>query len=389
MEKIQFFGNKRANILATGGSGSGKTVAACNTFFKMAMDGGVTLGDDIRFDLIASGNSAGGDIHDFAEKYRDMIKGTLPVGSTDDHIYDFAFRRNGEKLCQIRWMDYRGSLRTTDYDDGDWEHFFEMLERATLLIYIISGELINDFISIKDGSLTGEKMALKKIDISEEVSHINTLMEKTKELRGSDDETPILFYVTQSDYIKYDDDNRKLEEIVSFLKTNELLRTGRKVLCCHSTLGRDIRLSDERNSIVAGFAPEGFEIPLMLTVGYALSEAGKEWEQEENAKIDAAIAEQELAVFNKTEKKGALANQFQTRLLKILKMERDDIRRLEFQIQKAKEEIGSLKVEQEKMRQNNVLRAYSQDVLNYVRAGSYACLVDEKGERIPLDEFFR
>ncbi len=383
--------DRRANILVTGGSSSGKTVAACNTFFKMTIGGGV--GTEVSFDLVANGDAAGNDISYFAELYRGMVKGKMPVGNTENDIYEMAFRRNSERVCQISWMDYRGSLRTRrrGEDEEKWEEFLAMLEHATLFIYIISGDLINDYISIKDGSLddTMEKKE-KEVDIAVEVANIKALMETAKSIREDAMDTPILFYVTKSDLIKYDDDGRKIDGLISFLKTNKLLESNHKIMGCHSTLGRDLKLSGD-NEIIAGFEPEGFEIPLMLTVGYAISESGKEWEQEEMARLDAAITSYEVYIMEKNQEKGRIDSQFWTKLIGIMKKDRAVMRELENEIEDARKHKGELEAEKATLEQNNRLKQYSKDILHYIEEeakGEYACGISADGEKIPLGEFF-
>ena len=45
------------------------------------------------------------------------------------------------------------------------------------------------------------------------------------------------------------------------------------MLGCYSTLGWDIELDDEKNRILSGFDPYGFEIPMMLTIGNCLKKS--------------------------------------------------------------------------------------------------------------------
>ena len=125
-----------------------------------------------------------------------------------------------------------------------------MLEHATLFIYIISGDVLNDYISIQDGSVENavEKRE-KEVDIAVEVANIKTLMETAKSIREDAADTPILFYVTKSDLIKYDDDERKLDSLLSFLKAHKLLESNHKIMGCHSTLGRDLKLSEDNEII--------------------------------------------------------------------------------------------------------------------------------------------
>lgn len=388
-KKEEFIMDRRANILVTGGSSSGKTVAACNTFFKMI--GGV--GTQVAFDLVANGEAAGSDISYFAQLYSGMVRGKLPVGNTENDIYEMAFRRDNENICQISWMDYRGSLRTRrrGEDEEKWEEFLAMLEHATLFIYIISGDVLNDYISIQDGSVENavEKRE-KEVDIAVEVANIKTLMETAKSIREDAADTPILFYVTKSDLIKYDDDERKLDSLLSFLKAHKLLESNHKIMGCHSTLGRDLKLSED-NEIIAGFEPEGFEIPLMLTVGYAISESGREWEEAENAKLDAAIANYEVDIMKHNQEKGRIDNQFRTKLFGILRRERAVLKELEGQIEEARKQKGELEVKKAQLEQENRLKQYAGDILYYIEKetkGKYACGIGRDGEKISLKDFF-
>lgn len=53
--------SKNVNILVTGGTSSGKTVAACCTFNHMTQEGGISVQSDdsqVKFSLLADGSRA-------------------------------------------------------------------------------------------------------------------------------------------------------------------------------------------------------------------------------------------------------------------------------------------------------------------------------------------
>lgn len=389
--------SKNVNILVTGGTSSGKTVAACCTFNHMTQEGGISVQPDdsqVKFSLLADGSRAARIMDDFADAYIDMLEGRLPAGSTENKQYELLFKRGQKTVCNILWMDYRGALTKEDWDDpayaGQIKEFKEMLAHSTLLIYIISGEIIRKYTALKKLSPDSVERKKEMTKVNKEIMQIRHIMEKTKEIRGEEDRTPVLFYITKSDYIEYGSDQEKFSQLTALLKENALLQKGRKTVCCHSTLGRALVLN-ENNQIESGFEPEGFEIPLMLAVGYAMSEDGKQWEEEEFAKLDAQIQIQRVHTDISNEEKGKLMGGAFRIFGPIMKRRQEQIEKLEKEKQEYQNRIHEL--EKKKLLIESEQRSYAKEILDYITdcAGDrckYAVCIDENGKEKPLGSFF-
>lgn len=389
--------SKNVNILVTGGTSSGKTVAACCTFNHMTQGGGIAAkngGSQVKFSLLADGSRAARIMDDFADTYIDMLEGRLPAGSMENKQYELLFKRDQKTVCNILWMDYRGALTKEDWSDPAYqeqmEEFKAMLEHSTLLIYIISGEVLRKYASLKRLSPDSVERKKEMTKVNKEIMQIRHIMEKTKEIRGSDDRTPFLFYITKSDYIEYGSDQEKFSELISLLKENALLQGDRRIVCCHSTLGRAIVLNEE-NRIESGFEPEGFEIPLMLSVGYAMSEEGKRWEEEEYAKLDAQIHIQRVNADISNEEKGKLMGGAYRVFGPLMKRRQELIEKLEQEKIRYQDKIGEL--EKKKALIESEQKAYSREILSYITDCAkdnckYAVYVDKNGEEKPLEAFF-
>ena len=388
---------KNVNILVTGGTSSGKTVAACCTFNHMTQEGDISVqsgGSEVKFSLLADGSRAARIMDDFADTYIDMLEGRLPSGSTENKQYELLFKREQQTVCNIFWMDYRGALTKEDWADpayaGQIEEFKEMLAHSTLLIYIISGEIIKKYTALKKLSPDCVERKKEMTKVNKEIMQIRHIMEKTKEIRGEEDRTPVLFYITKSDYIEYGNDQEKFDQLIMLLKENALLQKDRKVICCHSTLGRALILN-ENNQIESGFEPEGFEIPLMLAAGYAMSEDGKQWEEEEYAKLDAEIQIQRVHTDISNEEKGRLMGGAYRVFGPIMKRRQEQIRNLEKEKEQYQNRIEEL--EKKKQRIESRQRLYAKEILDYITGSAknqckYAVYVNSDGEELPLHSFF-
>lgn len=374
------------NMLVTGRAGSGKTVAVCNMYHQMTKRG--CVGDKVEFGLVAQGDTAIEDHIHLREMNINMLKNELlPWATLESVVYDFAFMWNMKTICDIHWMYYRGALTDEDPRDPmykeDWEIFRSISNHTALLIYVISGEVIDKYIRAKEAVLTDEEKVLLEMEVHTEINLIKTLIGEARRNwereTKKDDTRPILFYVTKSDLIKYDDE-RKLKELVLMLDKYGLLGNNRKILSCHSTLGRNLILSED-NRILDGLEPKGFEIPLMVAVGYALSKEGKKWERDENTRLDALIANTKM-------EKGNKLNKFLINLM-LQRKENKRIMELNQQININNNEFQKLRNEKVDLESKNTLSEYSQDILDYIEnLGAYAIYVDEKGEVQSLEYFF-
>ena len=386
---------KSTNILFIGGTSSGKTVAASSTYYKMNAGGGV--GDDkVKFDLTSIGNAGAENNTELFDNFIRMLQGKFPNGSTDNRYYDFAFRRNAEKICEIKWMDYRGANIEQNWSDPgegkekkDIQEFKSMLLHAMILIDIIPGDVVRNYSNLEKLPPQSSERTIGMTQIAKEIGQFNFIMEKVKELREEDyRKLPILFYITKSDKLGYDD-SEKFDKLIALLKGHNLLKGHEKILGCHSTLGRDLIVED--NTIKYGVAPEGFEIPLMLTAGYFMSDEGKAWEARENARIDIAEELEQSKIDKGNQVLGGLQSGFMYYVFGPSKKKKEQIRQLEKEASESKDKMAALAKARKNM--ENKLKEYSRDILNYIEQCTndkckYVIYMNEEGEERPLKEFF-
>lgn len=388
----------KANILIVGGHASGKTVTVCSSYYRMISEGGAG-----KFRLVSMGDQAGQNIEQLGSMYQAMVKGEkLPPGTTESKIYEFSFNRSNRSICDIRWMDYRGALRLGEGTEEDREAFALMARNATVLIYIIPGNIISDYIHAHDPNYDWDnekERLLASLRVDEEISQIDALL--VQALKNREDLPPVLFYITKSDYIRNDsDDRKKMEALKDLIRSYNLFDFDGeeyqwKILGCHATLGRNLEL-DEGNHIVGGFAPEGFELPLMLTVGYRLSEAGKEWAQRECKILDEDIAALRLRQAQDSGKAASLDSRarFRSRFLNAFgrrtreqveaEMIRENVKSMNLDIQKKEKTKASIE-------KKNTMGKYSMEILQYIaeKGENKVFYLNERGEERPLEEFFR
>lgn len=389
---------KSTNMMLIGGASIGKTVAASSAYYKMNADGGV--GDDqVKFDLTSIGNEGAANNTELFDNFIRMLRGTFPNGNTENRYYDFAFRRNAEKICEIKWMDYKGAnieAKWTDDDCGegvekeDIQEFKAMLLHAMILIYIIPGNVVRDYSDLEKLPPQSPERAIGMAKITKEIGQFKFIMEKAKELRAEDyRKLPVLFYITKSDELGYSD-SEKFDKLTALLKGYNLLKGHERILGCHSTLGRDLVV--ENNTIQCGVAPEGFEIPLMLTAGYFMSDEGRAWEARENAKIDAEIQLEQNKINQGNQELGGLQSGLYYRVLApFLKKRKEQIRQLEKEAAESQNKMAVLANKRKNLESR--LKVYSRDILHYIEQCTndkckYVIYMNEEGEERPLKEFF-
>ncbi len=401
-------------LLVVGGTSSGKTVAASNVFTHMTMEGGVKAalpdGRTARFCLVADPRSGrpGKDIEEFVELYQDMLEGrSLPIGSTENRTYELLFQENGTNVGSVMYLDYRGGL-TRLYDGTETakrenEEFDFMLGNSGILIYIISGSVLQKFLDQEENTA---KMTREKRAISKEVAMIETLIERARQQKNAT--APILYYVTKADRVTAGRD-QILPGLKRFLDTYGLIPEGRKVLGCYSTLGWNVIIKKEngefavndeddqeggRRKIDGGLDPVGFEIPMMLTMGHCLSESGKRWAEEECARLRQAIDEM------KRQKDQTSAESWKAEHgLRRIKngifgffLGIDERKALESDLEDLRERLAEL---EEELRNGsidarNTDKRYSLDILAYLneKFPNAILYIDENGKKQPLENFF-
>lgn len=388
-------------LLSTGGVGSGKTVAICSSFTHMTLEGGVTAvtssGRTINCELVATN---GCDVDHFHETYFAMMSHKpFPNGNTENRTYELIFKLNGEIVCSIYYMDYPGGLTRKNVDNitrEAEEEFNQMLVNSGILIYIIPGDILEAFISLRgkgkdnysDMTDTERKNYLK---INQEMNQIKTLMERADSL-GSN--APVLFYVTKSDIIAYKKDI--IPGLKNLIEQWKLQPKDRKVLGCHSTLGKNISINEghpDGHIMEDGFEPTGFEIPLMLTVGYRLSTAGKKWAIDQITAIEAELeadGQKKDEAIEKKARKSAGFSGAKNKLLKFLgrttaiDTQEEIIAEIEKRMADSKKRLSEVD-------NHNANKRHSADILAYLdtKFPKEILYLDENGQPQPLSEFFK
>ena len=395
----------QTTMFVMGEAGTGKTVAATNVFCAMTMGGGIVTADNsVRFELVAND---GWDIEEFHEQYVAMLDGEqLPIGTTENRSYGFNFQINGTKPeYPILYMDYRGGiLNDRDSLANEIEEFDYMLANSNLLVYIIPGNILNDYIMLNGkgrkqlATMTSEEKK-RFLRVSNSTNHLSNVMNRLKEQDASYN-APLLYYVTKADLV-----TGGREKLISGLKglINEYgLYKGRPVLGCYSTLGWDVDIEEiEPNvrRIQSGFDPYGFEVPMMLTVGYSLSQAGKAWAKAEVERLDRNIQYcEQRALDAKTEEK-SIASQKNTFWQSVAfwnKRKREEAKQEAMKEQRRKaddamSEKNRIQQEKNDLDKKNPDKLSSERILKYLEeehSGEILCL-DERGSEMPLSEFFR
>lgn len=395
-------------LLVTGGTGTGKTVAACNVFTHLTLGGGVktttSSGREVRFTLVPDphSDSAGADIDAFTNTYLGMLNGgPLPAGSAENHTYELLFQDNGNNICSILYLDYRGGIiREKNARDNNKEEVDEldyMMEHSTLLIYIIPGDVLNDYISLqgKDNIVTmTPDERTKFVKVSGEVTQIKTLIERAEQQGNA---APLLFYVTKSDLVYAE------EEIIPglerLIRQYSLCREGRKALGCHSTLGRNVVIKDMvgENGVAVkridtGLDPFGFELPMMLTVGYRMSAQGRAWANAELGRIQDEIDDLQESI-QKGQIREAIEKKNPFNQIKgfFLRRPVQVITDLQKDIDDDKKQIIELQKELQQVDGRNAQKGFSEDILSYLNEhhGKSILYINEEGQSRPLSEFFK
>ncbi len=261
----------KIHLLFNGDCNVGKTVAWCCMYKRMEEGIG-----NFRLEYKEK------ETYNFlGEMYARMERGrALPFGTSEVSAYTFRFKRKNIDICEAVVMDYNNSSVNRDS-----ESYKRMLKEATMEIYMIPADVLNDYICIRKDNAPGSiEREVKRAKVAMSASRIKTCMMEWEALR--EDRPPVLFYLTQSDKTKCSDEE-KMEMLKTFIKEYNFIHFAegedRKVLGCHSTLGRNLELYNNR--ILSGFAPRGFEIPFLLAAGYYRAKEVREQALELNWKI--------------------------------------------------------------------------------------------------------
>lgn len=122
-----------------------------------------------------------------------------------------------------------------------------------------------------------------------------------------------------------------------------------------------------------------------------MSEDGKQWEEEEYAKLDAEIQIQRVHTDISNEEKGRLMGGAYRVFGPIMKRRQEQIRNLEKEKEQYQNRIEEL--EKKKQRIESRQRLYAKEILDYITGIAnnqckYAVYVNSDGEELPLHSFF-
>lgn len=389
----------KTTLFITGGTGSGKTVAACNVFHHMTDQGGVSAevgNKKYSFSLVGTGYDA-----DFFDtQYLNMLTGDpLPRGSTENTSYDLVFEDNGKSIASILYMDYRGgmtkdntNIEMTPQQRAEQEEFDFMLGHAGLLIFIIPGNVLQDYLDLSSIDKGSREYQIQKMKINREMNLIRTIRLRAENLGNH---APILYYATKSDLVG--DEKKIIPAMEGLIRDWKLQPEGTKVLGCHSTVGRHAVVSNETSSdgqsvsrIVSGFAPEGFEIPMLLTVGHRLSTEGNNWAIAQEKKFDDEIRNLKVDKQSATERYVKDKNSIKNKFLGFIT--RKDRAQDAWNAMNEKErELAEKEAEKQQIAAQNVDKQHSQNILEYLNAKypNQVLYLDETGTRSSLENFFK
>jgi len=373
-----YSGVEKAYMSFIGGTGSGKTVALCNMWRLMTNDGGIRASgeqDAPRFCLVSG---MGMEIRRLRQMYDNMAKeNKLPGQTLDAENFSFLLDRNNESICEIDMLDYRGALaEDTDQDDPDWPKLEGMLSHASILVYLIPGNILEKF-----------RMGDEE-DAADEANHIRTMMKIVCNNRRQEDRPPLLFYVTKSDLVS--PHVEVMEVLEKFIRQNDLFFPGVKIAGCQSTIGPEVVVDETvtPHVIKSGkIAPQGFEIPMLLTVGYSLSESGEKWLQSEIYRLKKEITEQHNTQSDTIDQKATIRAKWNPFTRKKRAQQVED---LEDKIEEIERNINNLEKTLAGLPDKNVKTQYAKDIMSYLRNGRFPVLyLDENKNKKDIGEFFK
>ncbi len=386
--------DEQISMMAMGGTGSGKTVALCCTYTHMTFKGGVKAqtpdGRNVACELVAK---QGYNVDYLHVVYADMMTGApLPNNSDQNRTFEFILKINGAPACDICYMDYPGGItRVENATEKAINEFYNAMKTAGILIYIIPGDILGKFLLL-DKKEADNPSNVDNQAINREIDHIKSLMLKADACNTN---APILYYVTKADKVPYTHKERIITGLEQLIKEWGLQPKSRKVLGCYSTLGWDVYIDENDPSghvIKSGFAPEGFEIPMLLTTGYRMSSEGKLWAEKRLANIQRELEEYESdkdEAIRKMAKESVGFSGVKNKLLSIIGREskvdvkQQEVDRILKEIEKTRESIHQVD-------SKNKRKKHSADVLAYLNTKypDQILYLDEKGEKKPLARFF-
>jgi hypothetical protein len=370
-----YSGAEKANMAFVGGTGTGKTVALCNMWNVLTQNGGIqALGepDAPKFCLVSG---TGKEIKRLQALYDNMSKeNKLPIGTNENQKYSFSLDRANETICEIEMLDYRGELaEDTDEGNHDWQEVVGMLTHASIIVYLLPGDVLEKF-------RIGDKR-----DANLQAMLVRTIVKNIRRVQSKDNLPPLLFYVTKSDLVSSHAD--VMEVLEKFIQENDLFYD--KVIGCQSTIGSDVVVDETvtPHVIKSGkMEPQGFEIPMLLTVGYSLSEAGENWLKNEVGRLKREIKEMQVVQMNATLTKGTIMSKWNP----FTKRKRErQAEKLEDTIDDAERNINKMTDSLNGLPDKNVKAQYAKDIMLYLRNGKFPVLYLDNRTKKDISEFFK
>lgn len=355
-----------AGLLVMGGPETGKTVSVITAFTMLTR--GVSPpsgGPCLRFNADTWNSAYVRTAHALTEAYMAMdTDGVLPVGTTENHTYEFRLEKNNMGICKLTYLDYRGGIRSdTDPSEEEVAAFQSVLKQATMLAFILPGDVLRDFEDlggIPFSAMTSENRA-RYVRINREVSHIRTQMVYADEVNP---DAALLFYITKADYLP---NPRSVPDILDrFLRTWGILGSGRAVLGCASTLGEEINI-DGNHMILDGLHPRGFELPMLLAAMQRLSLLAHRWEVSESRSINESIEELNKQLTAEKAHKVQLEAQMRTKVLQFFGGERKDLTESNEKIQNLKKMLADKDKQKAKIADRSSRRKHVRDILTYIQ----------------------
>ena len=388
---------KNVTFAMAGTQSSGKTVALATFFHEMSSPN--FIGDQY-FNLTATGPFT----RDLNRKYTAMrTNGMFPAGNLETSIYDMQFQADDVVMCDLSIRDHKGALfhQENAEEDKNYVELIQDLKHAALVVFLIGGDLVNKFIRLENKSFTDPAEEIKiEGDLSDTLGAYRSLMNIVAKNEGGI-RKPVIYYVTKSDLIDFRDDRQKMDCVKSLLAKYRLIgnttkEIDRKVLICHSTLGRNLDFVPGENRIRAteSIQPEGFEMPILLTVGYAFSTEGDRWEAQEYSKIDQMIRREQDGI---DEARDAITRlDGRNWLAKIFTKKSTEAKKSGYidEITGRKSAIDDLAAQRAQVQHNNKMRDNAMHILEYINKKNqepghlYTLYLDEHGSERPLQEFF-
>ncbi len=381
-----------ALLLLMGCEGSGKTVSAIEGYAALA-EGAANPKKTIKLSLDTKEPNERGTsgIEEIWKAHKQIAAGAaLPGKTKKSQVYSIRLKKNGEEICCLTQCDSPGGLRSVEDPSDEQINTFEyFLKHAALLGFVLPGELLAGYSELSGkvmGDASGPELKIY-LRINQEMNHVKTLLAKADELAPT---TPLLFCVTKSDKAGCPEDIPDILE--RLLREWQIISGTRKIVGCSSTLGRRVTIRTDGASkamITGGYAPEGYETPLLLAAARRMYVLGRRWAKQEQKEIDEAMKKLQEQIKLMTAAKAGLKVYLKTKWVQAFRPEKYLIKELEKQIQSLTEALQEKEREWEAVSKRNYYQKHAEDILAYIESAypGEVMYIDKKKRRRKLQEF--